>query len=166
MDRPRRLAFLLRMLAFVLPTVVLGATAMATPDRLSASLGVAAPSSLSVVTRAVVVTLAVLPAFFTSVALLRLARCALAVAAGEGLTVAAARDLRSAGTWMLVTSVGSAVAPTLAALALSAETGSLALTIHLGAGVLLPLVLSAALRLVGGLVVDAAAVARENAQFV
>lgn len=37
---------------------------------------------------------------------------------------------------------------------------------HIGSGTLLPLVLSASLRLVSGLVVDAAVIAREHAQIV
>lgn len=163
---PRRLARLLRVVAIGLPASVIAWTVWAPVAELAAAVGVPAPGELGVGMRVALVILSVMPVLATAIALEALRRCALAVHDGRGMTLEVAQGLRAAGSWMLAASVAALVVPTLAALVLSAPTGQLIVRVNLGSGVVLPMVLAGALRLIAGVIVEAAALADENAQIV
>ncbi|WP_394822235.1 hypothetical protein [Pendulispora albinea] len=77
-----------------------------------------------------------------------------------------AQKLRTAATCMLASSAAALLVPTVAGVLLSLASGELSITVHAGAGVVLPMAFSGALRLLSGVVVDAAALAEEHAQIV
>ncbi|MBX3200728.1 MAG: hypothetical protein KF850_28430 [Labilithrix sp.] len=163
---PRRLSLLFRGLAILIPTSVLVVAVRAPASELAHALGVAAPPEIGLLTRVLVVALAVAPAIATALSLESLRRCALSIHEGRGLTLDVARRLRSAATWMFVASAAALVVPTLATMLLSAASGRLTVAVHVGSGVVLPIVLAGALRLLGSVVVEAAALADDHAQIV
>jgi hypothetical protein len=157
---------LFRTLAIAIPSSVLFVVARASAAELARGIGVPASESVALGVRLALVALALVPTLATSLSLEALRRCALSIHDGRGLTLDVARHLRHAASWMLAASAAALVVPTLAGMLLSAESGKLTVTVQLGAGVALPIILAGALRLLSGIVVDAAALADEHAQIV
>lgn len=161
-----RIARLFRVFAVAIPLSVLAVVAWSPIDELARALGVPVPTEMGLLLRTALMGLALLPVLATALSLEALRRCALAVHEGRGLTLELARHLRAAGTWMLVSSGGALVVPTLAGLLVSMASGRVTLMVHVGTGVVLPIILAAALRLLGGVVVSAATMAEDHAQIV
>ncbi|AGC46863.1 hypothetical protein MYSTI_05586 [Myxococcus stipitatus DSM 14675] len=165
-EAPLRLAYLFRAFAVAIPVSVLGVVVLSPVDELARALGVPSPTEPGLLMRMALTGLALAPVLATSLSLEALRRCALAVHDGQGLTLELARHLRAAGTWMLVSSAGALFVPTLAGLVLSAASGKVTLMVHVGTGVVLPIILAGALRLLGGVVVSAAAMAEDHSRIV
>lgn len=162
----RRLALFFRAMAIAIPSSVLFVAARASAADLARGIGVPAPDSVAIGVRVAVVALALVPALAIALSLEALRRCALSIHEGRGLTLDVARCLRHAAFWMFASSAAALIVPTLAGMLLSAANGKLSVTVQLGAGVALPIILAGALRLLSGVVVDAAALADEHAQIV
>lgn len=163
-EAPRRLSLFFRVLAVLIPSSVLSVAARASAAELARVLGVPAPDGVGPAMRIAIVVLAVAPALATAVSLEALRRCALSIHRGRGLTLDVARRLRTGASWMFAASAAALVVPTVAGMLLSATSGKLTVAVHLGPGVVLPIVLAGSLRLLSGLVVDAAALADDHAQ--
>lgn len=146
-------------------TVLIAACSAPGAD-LARALNVPSPQAIGLPLRGALVFLALLPAVGTSLALEALRRSARATSEGRGLTLDVALELRGASSWMLASSLSALVVPSLAGALLSIASGRLTLTVHVDSGVVMPLVLATALRLVSSLVIQAAGIAEEHAQIV
>lgn len=161
-----RIAFLFRVLAILIPLTVVVSALRASAEELANAIGVPTPASIGSGLRIALVALALVPALGTSLSLEALRRAANAIDGGRGLTLAVARALQAAASWMLGSSLAALVVPSLVGILLSLPTGRITLTVHVGSGVVMPVVLAGALRLVSGVVVEAAALADEHARIV